>query len=204
MSRRADTHLKRRLALLVLLLLGLIALAPLLLLVALAIRLEDGGPVLFAQRRVGRGNRFFLVFKFRSMTVARQDPDGETSTRRDDNRVTRVGRWIRRTSIDELPQLLNVLKGEMSIVGPRPHALGSQAGEKLFWEVDDQYWTRHALKPGLTGLAQVRGLRGATDHESDLARRLSSDLEYLSGWSIWRDLAIVFATLKVLIHHKAY
>ncbi len=184
--------------------LGLIALAPLLLLVALAIRLEDGGPVLFAQRRVGRGNRFFLMFKFRSMTVARQDPDGETSTRRDDNRVTRVGRWIRRTSIDELPQLLNVLKGEMSIVGPRPHALGSQAGEKLFWEVDDQYWTRHALKPGLTGLAQVRGLRGATDHESDLARRLSSDLEYLSGWSIWRDLAIVFATLKVLIHHKAY
>ena len=92
----------------------------------------------------------------------------------------------------------------MSIVGPRPHALGSQAGEKLFWEVDQRYWTRHALKPGLTGLAQVRGLRGATDLETDLAQRLEADLEYLDGWSLWRDLGIVLGTLRVLVHERAY
>jgi lipopolysaccharide/colanic/teichoic acid biosynthesis glycosyltransferase len=118
--------------------------------------------------------------------------------------VTRIGRFIRRTSIDELPQLVNVLLGDMSIVGPRPHAIGSQAGEKLFWEVDERYWLRHALKPGLTGLAQVRGLRGATEHESDLADRLDADLEYLRGWSLWRDLRILVATAKVVIHHRAY
>jgi len=184
--------------------LGLILLSPLLLLVALAIRLEDGGPVLFVQQRVGRANRFFRLYKFRSMRVAQLDHNGARSTRRDDQRVTWVGALIRRTSIDELPQLLNVLKGEMSLVGPRPHALGSQAGSKLFWEIDEQYWTRHALKPGLTGLAQVRGLRGATEHEQDLTERLGADLEYLNGWSIWRDLAIVFATLRVLVHPKAY
>lgn len=184
--------------------LGLILLAPVFLLVALAIRLEDGGPVLFVQQRVGRGNRFFGMYKFRSMRTAQLDPSGSRSTQRDDQRITRVGALIRRTSIDELPQLLNVLKGEMSLVGPRPHALGSQAGSKLFWEVDEEYWTRHALKPGLTGLAQVRGLRGATDHEQDLAQRLDADLEYMSGWSIWRDLRIVAGTLRVLVHPKAY
>jgi len=161
---------------------GLILLSPLLLLVAIAILLEDGSPVLFVQRRVGRGNRFFNMLKFRSMRSAASDGAGELSTRRDDDRITRVGRLIRRTSIDELPQLFNVLRGEMSMVGPRPHALGSQAGEKLFWEIDDRYWERHALKPGLTGLAQIRGHRGATEREEDLAQRLESDLEYLDGW----------------------
>ncbi len=161
---------------------GLILLSPLLLLAAIAILLEDGSPVLFVQRRVGRGNRFFNMLKFRSMRSAASDGAGELSTRRDDDRITRVGRLIRRTSIDELPQLFNVLRGEMSMVGPRPHALGSQAGEKLFWEVDDRYWERHALKPGLTGLAQIRGQRGATEREEDLAQRLESDLEYLDGW----------------------
>lgn len=184
--------------------LGLILLSPLLLLIVLAIRLEDGGPVMFVQQRVGRGNRFFRLYKFRSMRAAQLDHNGARSTQRDDLRVTRTGALLRRTSTDELPQLLNVLKGEMSLVGPRPHALGSQAGSKLFWEIDEQYWTRHALKPGLTGLAQVRGLRGATEHEQDLTERLGADLEYLNGWSIWRDLAIVFATLRVLVHPKAY
>ena len=183
---------------------ALIALAPLLAVVALAIVLADGGPALFVQRRMGRGNTFFSMYKFRSMTLARLDHDGRQSTARDDARVTRIGRFIRRTSIDELPQLLNVLLGDMSIVGPRPHAIGSQAGDKLFWEVDDRYWLRHALKPGLTGLAQVRGLRGATEHESDLANRLDADLEYLRGWSLWRDLRILFATAKVVVHHRAY
>jgi polysaccharide biosynthesis protein PslA len=183
---------------------GLIVLSPVMLLAALGILLEDGRPVLFVQRRVGRGNRFFAMYKFRSMRQSGKDEDGATSTLRDDARVTRLGAFIRRTSIDELPQLINVLKGEMSIVGPRPHALGSQAGDKLFWEVDARYWTRHALKPGLTGLAQIRGLRGATDHEIDLSQRLNADLEYLDGWSLWRDLGIVIGTLKVLVHDRAY
>jgi polysaccharide biosynthesis protein PslA len=183
---------------------GLILLSPLLLVVAAAIAIEDGLPVLFVQRRVGRGNRFFAMYKFRSMRVASGDDAGHRSTAREDSRITRVGRLIRRTSIDEIPQLYNVLKGDMAIVGPRPHALGSQAGDKLFWEVDRRYWERHALKPGLTGLAQVRGQRGATDHEVDLAQRLNSDLEYLAGWSLWRDVRIVFATIRVMVHPQAY
>ena len=144
------------------------------------------------------------MYKFRSMAVSSHDPEGRRSTGRDDQRITRIGRIIRRTSIDELPQLLNVLLGDMSIVGPRPHALGSQAGDKLFWEVDDRYWLRHALKPGLTGLAQVRGLRGTTEREADLANRLDADLEYLHGWSLWRDLRILLATARVLVHDRAY
>ena len=183
---------------------ALLLLAPLLALVAVAVVLEDGGPALFVQRRMGRGNTFFSMYKFRSMAVARLDHDGNRSTARNDSRVTRVGRFIRKTSIDELPQLFNVLVGDMSIVGPRPHAIGSQAGAKLFWEVDQRYWLRHALKPGLTGLAQVRGFRGATDHESDLASRLNADLEYLNGWSLWCDCSIMLATVRVLVHDQAY
>lgn len=183
---------------------AVIVLAPLFALVALAILLQDGAPVLFKQRRVGRGNRFFDVYKFRSMRTADSDHAGNQSASRDDDRITPIGRIIRRTSIDELPQLFNVLSGEMSIVGPRPHALGSQAGNKLFWEVDDRYWQRHALKPGLTGLAQVRGLRGATERESDLQNRLVSDLEYLAGWSLWRDIGIVMRTVRVLVHDRAF
>lgn len=183
---------------------AVVLLSPLLLLVAMAIMLSDGGPALFVQRRMGRGNTFFRMYKFRSMAADRGDGAGSRSTGRDDDRITAVGRFIRRTSIDELPQLFNVLAGSMSIVGPRPHAIGSQAGDKLFWEVDSRYWLRHALKPGMTGLAQVRGLRGATDSESDLASRLNADLEYLAGWSIWRDFAILFSTLTVIVHEKAY
>jgi exopolysaccharide biosynthesis polyprenyl glycosylphosphotransferase len=183
---------------------ALVVLSPVLLLAALAIKLEDGGPVFFRQRRLGRGNRFFGIYKLRTMRAEDGDPDGHRSTGRVDGRITRVGRFLRRTSIDELPQLINVVKGEMSIVGPRPHALGSQAGQKLFWEVDPRYWQRHCLRPGITGLAQVRGLRGATDTESDLSSRLQADLEYLAGWSIWRDLKISLATLRVLVHDRAY
>lgn len=185
-------------------LVALIVLGPLMLLVAMAILLEDGSPVLFVQRRVGRANRFFDMYKFRSMRLITSDANGGASTQRKDLRVTRVGALIRRTSIDELPQIFNVLRGDMAIVGPRPHALGSQAGDKLFWEVDQRYWQRHALKPGMTGLAQVRGLRGATDREDDLANRLVADLEYLDGWSLWRDVRIVVATLRVLTHDRAY
>jgi polysaccharide biosynthesis protein PslA len=183
---------------------ALIFLMPLMIAVAIAIRLEDGGPVFFRQRRLGLGNRFFNVLKFRSMRTEQTDAAGHRSVSRDDERITRVGRVLRKTSLDELPQLLNVLSGEMSLVGPRPHALGSLAGSKLFWEVDVQYWRRHALKPGLTGLAQVRGFRGATEQESDLVGRLKADLEYISHWSPWRDLAILMATFRVLVHDRAY
>lgn len=183
---------------------ALIFLMPLMLVVAIAIRIESPGPVFFKQRRVGQGNRMFDILKFRSMRVEMSDADGAVSTQRDDARITRVGRIIRKTSIDELPQLINVLRSDMSLIGPRPHALGSLAGDKLFWEVNERYWLRHALKPGITGLAQVRGFRGATHRQEDLEDRLQSDLEYLNGWRLWRDITILFGTLKVLVHPHAY
>lgn len=183
---------------------ALFLLAPALLLTALAIKLDSRGPVLFKQRRVGQGNKFFYILKFRSMRVEQTDTDGSVSASRDDNRITRVGYFIRRTSVDELPQLLNVLFGHMSIVGPRPHALGSLAGEQLFWDIDQRYWHRHSLKPGITGLAQVRGFRGATNHTEDLTRRLQADLEYIANWSFWRDMAIVLMTIRVIVHRNTY
>src|SRR5690606_31664375 len=106
-------------------------------------KLEDGGPVLFKQKRVGAGNRFFWIYKFRSMRVESTDADATRLATRDDDRTTRLGKFIRRTSIDELPQLFNVWSGAMSLVGPRPHALGALAGERLYWEVDGRYWNRH-------------------------------------------------------------
>lgn len=183
---------------------ALIVLSPLLLTCAMLIKLEDGGPVMFRQRRLGRCNRFFRIYKLRTMQVQGGDDDGQCSAGRADRRVTRIGSFLRRTSLDELPQLLNVLAGDMSLVGPRPHALGSQAGDKLFWQVDQRYWQRHSLRPGITGLAQVRGLRGATDKEDDLSARLQADLEYLASWSIWRDVQIIAATFRVLRHERAF
>ena len=183
---------------------GLVVLMPLMLCVAMAIKLEDRGPVMFVQQRLGRNNRIFLIYKFRSMHDVHSDPIGASLVTRVDKRVTRIGRIIRATSIDELPQLLNIVLGEMSLVGPRPHALGSRAGQKLYWEVDQRYWQRHSLKPGLTGLAQVRGFRGETIDESDIANRLQADLEYLDGWTLWRDLEILLATGAVMVHQNAY
>lgn len=179
-------------------------LSPLLAVVAILIRLDSPGPILFKQIRIGRGNQMFPMLKFRSMRTETLDGAGDRSTSRDDDRITRLGAFIRKTSIDELPQLINVLRGDMSIVGPRPHALGSRAADKLFWEVDDRYWHRHSAKPGLTGLAQVRGYRGATFHEDDLTNRLQADLEYLDHWTIWRDVQIVMMTFRVLLHRNAF
>lgn len=183
---------------------ALISLTPVMIIAALAIKLGDGGPVFFVQRRLGRGNRFFDMLKFRSMNAEQTDADGGRSASREDERITKVGNFLRRTSLDELPQLLNVLGGDITIVGPRPHALGSHAGEKLFWEVDGRYWNRHALRPGLTGLAQVRGFRGATDHENDLRGRLGADLEYISRWSLPRDVLILLRTIRVMVHQRAF
>ena len=177
---------------------------PFALLIAFAIRWESKGPVLFRQQRVGYHNRTFKIFKFRSMRTAESDPAGTRSTSLNDDRITRVGKLIRRTSIDELPQLLNVILGNMSLVGPRPHALGSLVDDKLFWEVDAKYFQRHSLKPGMTGLAQVRGFRGSTLARSDLVNRLRADIEYLDGWTLSRDLRILLATAGVLVHPNAF
>ena len=182
----------------------LIFLLPLMIAVAVAIKIDSPGPILFRQQRLGHNNRLFHLLKFRSMRVDATDASGARSASPWDDRVTRVGKFIRRTSIDELPQLINVLFGEMSIVGPRPHALGSTAENKVFWDLDDRYFHRHAIKPGITGLAQVRGFRGATVNRRDLSNRLHSDLEYLSGWTIWRDLKIIGLTFRVLAHPNAY
>jgi lipopolysaccharide/colanic/teichoic acid biosynthesis glycosyltransferase len=183
---------------------ALLLLAPLMLAIALALKLESRGPVFFRQERVGRGNRIFEVLKFRSMRFEVSDRAGHRSASLADDRVTKVGKFIRRTSLDELPQLINVVKGDMSIVGPRPHALASTAGDSLFWQVDSRYIHRHVIKPGMTGLAQVRGYRGATRCAADLTNRLQADLEYLSGWTIWRDIRIIFRTFRVLVHSNAF
>lgn len=175
-----------------------------LIVIAIAIKIDSAGPIFFVQERMGRGNRLFHMYKFRSMRTDQTDLTGNRSASRDDDRVTRVGKILRATSIDELPQLINVIKGDMSLVGPRPHALGSTAEEKLFWEIDSGYWRRHALKPGITGLAQVRGHRGATHSREDLEKRLGADLEYLSDWNVWKDVGILFATAKVVIHRNAF
>lgn len=183
---------------------GLVLLSPLLIGVAIAIRMESKGPIFFRQYRIGRDNKLFLIYKFRSMFVDKCDATASVLTSRGDSRVTKVGHFIRRTSIDELPQLLNVLKSEMSIVGPRPHATSAKAADLLYWDVDQRYRHRHAVKPGLTGLAQIRGFRGSTDHAEDLTNRLGADLEYLATWSIWKDIWIILQTLRVLRHDNAF
>ena len=167
-------------------------------------QLDSTGPVLFRQQRIGRRNHLFHIYKFRSMRAESSDGDGTRSTTRDDDRITRVGSIIRKTSIDELPQLFNVLLGDMSLVGPRPHALGSRAQNMLFWEIDSRYFIRHAVKPGITGIAQVRGYRGATHKREDLTFRLQADLEYQSQWSVWLDLVLMLRTVRVLFHKNAY
>lgn len=178
--------------------------SPLMILTALAIKLDSTGPVFFMQPRIGRQNRIFYVFKFRSMHVNLLDHGGKKSTQRGDPRITRIGRIIRATSIDELPQLFNVLRGDMSVVGPRPHAINSTAEDLLFWDIDARYWQRHACKPGITGLAQVKGFRGATHQKRDLTDRVTADLEYLGRWSLWSDILIILRTFAVLVHKNAY
>jgi polysaccharide biosynthesis protein PslA len=183
---------------------AVIVLLPLLMAIAVAIKLDSPGPVLFVQKRVGKGNRMFAMFKFRSMRSTQLDHNASKLTTRNDTRVTRIGRLLRMSSLDELPQLLNVINGDMSIVGPRPHATGALAGDALYWEVASHYWSRHAVKPGLTGLAQVRGFRGNTETGDDLLNRLQADLAYLDSWSIWRDMVLVMQTFRVLVHRNAF
>jgi lipopolysaccharide/colanic/teichoic acid biosynthesis glycosyltransferase len=183
---------------------ALLLLLPLFAIIAVAIRLDSPGPVFFHQARMGRGNRLFRLVKFRTMRADAADANGDRSVGPGDERLTRLGGFLRRTSLDELPQLVNVLRGEMSIVGPRPHALGSTAEDDPFWKIEERYWDRHAIRPGMTGLAQVRGLRGATARRADLSDRLQADLEYLDDWHVGRDVGIVVRTIGVLLHRNAY
>ena len=183
---------------------AMIILSPFMGAVALAIKLDSPGPFLFKQSRIGMGNRMFAMYKFRSMYTDRLDHNANKLTTRNDSRVTRIGKFIRATSIDELPQLLNVIRGDMSIVGPRPHATGALAGDALYWEVATHYWSRHAVKPGLTGLAQVKGFRGNTETSLDLMNRLQADLDYLEEWSLGRDISLIIKTFGVLIHRNAF
>lgn len=183
---------------------AIILLSPVLAATAIAVKLSSPGPVFFRQVRLGRDARPFRIYKFRSMRTDMSDFRADTLTQRDDPRVTRVGAFIRHTSLDELPQLFNVLKGDMSMVGPRPHAPGAKAADSLYWEVDRRYWARHCIKPGITGLAQIRGYRGNTEAYEDLILRLQSDLEYVTDWSVWGDIRIMAATVGVLVHDKAY
>jgi polysaccharide biosynthesis protein PslA len=164
--------------------------------IMLAIRLESRGPVLFRQQRIGLRGWQFTALKLRTMFVQHDGIGTLRQATRDDPRVTRVGRWLRRFSIDELPQLINILRGDMSVVGPRPHAPGTKAGGHLFEEVTQCYGTRHCVKPGLTGLAQVRGWRGETDTEEKLLHRIDCDFEYIAHWSLGLDLAIIWRTAR--------
>jgi putative colanic acid biosynthesis UDP-glucose lipid carrier transferase len=177
---------------------GLLVLSPLLLLVAAAVKLTSRGPVLFRQRRYGLDGEEIVVYKFRSMKVC-EDGAVVTQATKKDPRVTKVGAILRKTSIDELPQLLNVLQGKMSLVGPRPHAI---AHNELYRKLINGYMIRHKVRPGITGLAQVNGLRGETETLEKMSERVRYDLEYLRNWSPWLDIKILFKTLGVILHDR--
>jgi lipopolysaccharide/colanic/teichoic acid biosynthesis glycosyltransferase len=195
----------KRVADLVLAAAGLLLMSIPMLLAAAAIRLTSKGPILFRQQRVGLRGRPFVMLKFRTMYYEPQRAGTCPQATRDDPRITVVGGWLRRTSFDELPQFLNVLGGSMSLVGPRPHAPGTCVAGRPFEAITRQYAARHHVKPGMTGLAQVRGWRGETDTEEKLLRRVDSDLEYIATWSLSRDLLIICRTvLTVLRMSNAY
>ena len=177
----------------------LLALSPVMLAVALAVRLTSRGPVLFRQKRHGFNNELIEVYKFRSMYVDQCDATANRMVTKGDPRVTPVGRFIRKTSLDELPQLFNVLKGNLSLVGPRPHALQAKAANTLYDQVVDGYFARHKVKPGITGWAQINGWRGETDTSEKLQRRVEHDLYYIENWSVLFDLQILLTTPFALL-----
>jgi putative colanic acid biosynthesis UDP-glucose lipid carrier transferase len=173
---------------------ALVFLAPLLVLIALIIKLTSPGPVIFKQRRYGLDGREITVWKFRSMRV-QEDGDVVTQARKDDDRITPIGRFIRKTSIDELPQFFNVLQGSMSVVGPRPHAV---AHNETYRKLIKGYMMRHKVRPGITGWAQVNGARGETATLEKMAQRIDLDLYYLRNWSLKLDLYIVWRTVRLI------
>jgi Undecaprenyl-phosphate glucose phosphotransferase len=178
---------------------AIIVLSPVMLIVALAVRLESKGPVIFRQKRFGFNNELVQVFKFRSMFTDMSDASASKLVTKGDPRVTKVGRIIRKTSLDELPQLFNVLQGQLSLVGPRPHATQAKAAGTLYDEVIDGYFARHKVKPGITGWAQINGWRGETDTHEKLEQRVKHDLDYIDRWSLGLDLSILARTPMALL-----
>jgi Undecaprenyl-phosphate glucose phosphotransferase len=180
--------------------LAFVFLSPVFAIVALAVKLDSKGPILFKQKRYGFNNEMIEVYKFRSMYADKADADARKLVTKGDPRVTRVGNFIRKTSLDELPQLFNVLRGELSLVGPRPHATQASAAGSLYEKVVDGYFARHKVKPGMTGWAQINGWRGETDTAEKIERRVEHDLYYIENWSLTFDLYILartpFALLK--------
>jgi len=179
--------------------LAVVLLLPVFGLVALAIRLDSTGPVLFRQKRIGLHNQLIEIYKFRTMFDDQRDDDAERLATKGDPRVTPVGRFLRQTGIDELPQFLNVLEGDMSVVGPRPHAVKAKAGGKLYGQAVARYAERHRIKPGITGWAQVNGWRGDADGEEGLRRRVEFDIHYVENWSILFDIRIMLRTVRVML-----
>jgi len=177
--------------------LGLIAISPLLLAVAAAIKLDSKGPILFRQNRYGFGDRVIGVYKFRTMKADTADTNGEKQTAVNDPRITRVGGLLRRLSIDELPQLLNVLRGELSLVGPRPHAVSMRVRQRRNEDIVPDYALRHHVRPGITGWAQVNGYHGPVETERALHERVAYDLEYINNWSLWFDIRILLRTVFI-------
>lgn len=168
---------------------------PVMAVIAILIKLDSPGPVLFTQNRYGFNNKLIKVYKFRSMYSDKADANAEKLVTRNDSRITKIGAFLRRTSLDELPQFINVLKGEMSIVGPRPHALKASAAGRLYDDIVDDYAKRHRVKPGITGWAQINGWRGETDTEEKILKRVEYDLEYIENWSLSSDLKIILKTI---------
>jgi Undecaprenyl-phosphate glucose phosphotransferase len=177
----------------------LVAFAPIMAVIALAIRLDSQGHAIFTQERFGFNNNTIRVFKFRTMAVEQGDPTGAARTIPGDPRVTRVGRILRRLSLDELPQLFNVVLGDMSLVGPRPHVIAMKAGGRLYHEAVGEYFLRHRVRPGMTGWAQVHGLRGEIDSPENARARVEHDLWYIDNWSLWLDFKILLLTTRVIL-----
>lgn len=177
----------------------ILAFSPLLLATAFAVKRSSPGPILFKQKRHGWNGEVIKVYKFRSMRM-HDDSEVKQATRHD-NRITPIGRFIRRTSLDELPQFINVLQGRMSLVGPRPHAV---AHNDYYTGKIDAYMARHRIKPGITGLAQVSGCRGETETLDKMAKRVELDLAYINNWSVWLDLKILIKTPLTLISKDIY
>ncbi|MBB3255229.1 Undecaprenyl-phosphate glucose phosphotransferase [Paraburkholderia bannensis] len=181
---------------------ALLVLAPVLIAIAGAVKCSSAGPVFFKQRRKGANGKVFSIYKFRSMRAHAERTGLVKQATRNDPRVTRVGAFLRRTSLDELPQFFNVLRGDMSVVGPRPHAIEHDV---IYQDIVDGYIHRYRIKPGITGWAQVNGFRGETDHIEKMQGRVAHDLYYLSNWSFWFDMRIVVATIfNGLVHRNAY
>ncbi len=186
-------------------LLGIVAFSPVMIAAAIAIKLDSKGPVFFRQKRHGFNNEVIDVYKFRSMYADQSDPTAKKTVTKNDPRVTRVGRILRKTSIDELPQFFNSLMGSLSLVGPRPHAVAAQSHSLLYTEVVDGYFARHRVKPGVTGWAQINGWRGEMDTDEKIRKRTEFDLYYIENWSLWFDLKILFLTpIRLLNTENAY